>query len=194
MAEMPRVSDVLATGCTTCVGPPGVVTRRMRPRRRKPTYRLPSGPSAVAVARLPARPPPPPASRVRLPTVSVAGSNVSRQTPWLLAELSGTYTTLCDASKVGWPGETILAVSAQVFWLSATAAGGGKSTRQKPSAWSATHRWVPRTTCPPGLVMPEAASVPAGPAAITIGVGGWPHAPGDSAGAVAALATCHTRP
>src|SRR5919199_4840520 len=91
IALRPRPSLVLATVVAVCDGPPGLVTLMTLPFLMNPTYSvLPSAVSAVAVARLPARPPAPLAIRTGLPTVFAVGLNVSRHTPRLLDELSGT--------------------------------------------------------------------------------------------------------
>src|SRR5919202_414321 len=91
IALSPRPSLVLATVVAVCDAPPGLVTLMMLPFLMNPTYSvLPSAVSAVAVARLPVRPLTPPAIRTGLPTLFVVGLNVSRHTPWLLDELSGT--------------------------------------------------------------------------------------------------------
>src|SRR4051812_14173136 len=84
-----RPSDELPTGSTFCVGPLGVVSRRILPFLRKLTYSFPSTARAVPTGRFPPKPLPA-ASSVGLLRVSVAGLNVSLHTPWLLEELSGT--------------------------------------------------------------------------------------------------------
>src|SRR5919202_650926 len=85
----PRPSVVEAMNCAAEVAPAGLVIRRIRPLRMKPTYRLPSGPSAVAVGLVPATIADEP-SATGEPTVSLSGLNFRRMTavPWV--ELSGT--------------------------------------------------------------------------------------------------------
>src|SRR5919206_3667086 len=97
---------------------------------REPTYSIPSGPSATELGRVPASP----GSRVGWLSVSVAGSNTSRQTPALLDDWSGTYTKFLTGSKAGWPGAmpAVLGVGQQVLVLSVCGPPAGPSSRHRP--------------------------------------------------------------
>src|SRR4051794_10709142 len=85
----PRPSVVEPMYCADWVAPEGLVMRRILPLRMKLTYRLPSGPRAVAVGFVPATITDEP-SATGEPTVSVTGSNFRRITALPCVELSGT--------------------------------------------------------------------------------------------------------